>query len=284
MNTVEAKGGQQVCPMCGGGMTLRWTYDAAPEGEMHYAFLDTMSYYREYHQCGTCAHFLEWVPFSFDRLYSSDYVDSTYGDIGGIRAAFARIMALPPEKSDNFHRVRWIHEALARNGGTLSDGATSLALLDVGFGLGVFPAAMKLKGWHCHGIDLDNRQIEHARTDLGIEAYDRDLATISDIGPFDLITFNKVLEHVEKPEELLADAQRLLKPGGVVYVELPDGEFAASEGHAREEFFVEHIHVFSFASYALLARKAGFKVLECVSAREPSSKFTLRGLLRCLCT
>lgn len=280
MTASESRGGPQTCPMCSGAMDLQWIYTEAPEGEMRYAFLDEIKYYREYHKCRTCAHFFEWVPFSFDRLYAADYVDSTYGGLDGIRKTFARIMALSPEKSDNFHRVNWIHDAIARQGGALPSGTTGSSLLDVGFGLGVFPAAMKAMGWDCHGLDLDERQIEHARSDLGIRAYDEDLTAVTGIGPFDLITFNKVLEHVEKPEVLLAEARRLLGPKGLVYVELPDGECAAQEGKGREEFFVEHIHVFSFASYSLLAKKAGFGVLECVRVREPSSKFSFRGLLR----
>ena len=101
-------------------------------------------------------------------------------------------------------------------------------------------------GWTCHGVDLDERQIQHARVDLGIEAHQQDLSSISDIGQFDLVTFNKVLEHVEHPDVLLAASRRFLKPGGLVYVELPDGEGAEVEGPTREEFCVEHIHVFSF--------------------------------------
>ena len=261
-------------------MVFNRSYDAAPSGEMRYVFLQELDYYREYHRCPTCGHFLGWLPFSIDRLYSADYVDSTYGGLEGIRRTFARIMALPQERSDNRARVEWIHDALARHGGNIPGHEEEPRLLDVGFGLGVFPAAMKAQGWECHGIDLDDRQVEHAREDLGITAYQEDLASIADVGPFDLITFNKVLEHVEKPDELLSASARLLKPEGLVYVELPDGEGALSAGWDREEFFVEHIHVFSFSSFALLARMAGFDVLECIRVREPSSKYTLRGVIR----
>ena len=89
MTTGESSGGPQTCPMCGGAMDLQWIYTEAPEGEMRYAFLDEIEYYREYHKCRTCAHFFEWVPFSFDCLYAADYVDSTYGGLDGIRSTFA---------------------------------------------------------------------------------------------------------------------------------------------------------------------------------------------------
>jgi 2-polyprenyl-3-methyl-5-hydroxy-6-metoxy-1,4-benzoquinol methylase len=97
------------------------------------------------------------------------------------------------------------------------------------------------------------------------------------MGTFELVTFNKVLEHVEDPVDMLASVPRLLAPGGLVYVELPDGEAAEVEGKEREEYLLGHKHVFSFASFALLIAHAGFKFLSCERLREPSKKFTLRG-------
>jgi hypothetical protein len=67
-----------------------------------------------------------------------------------------------------------------------------------------------------------------------------------------------------------------VRENGIVYVELPDGEAAISEGAGREEFFIEHYHAFSMSSAALLARCAGFTPLLIERLREPSGKFTLR--------
>jgi hypothetical protein len=93
------------------------------------------------------------------------------------------------------------------------------------------------------------------------------------------VTFNKVLEHVEDPVALLAKAAELLEPQGFVYAEVPDGEAAAVEGPGREEFFIEHHHVFSPASLALTAARAGLSALAIERLREPSTKFTLRAFL-----
>jgi hypothetical protein len=65
-----------------------------------------------------------------------------------------------------------------------------------------------------------------------------------------------------------------------VYVELPDGEGAATDGPGREEFFIEHLHVFSMASMCLLAARAGFSVQLAERLREPSGKFTLYAFMR----
>jgi 2-polyprenyl-3-methyl-5-hydroxy-6-metoxy-1,4-benzoquinol methylase len=95
------------------------------------------------------------------------------------------------------------------------------------------------------------------------------------LGRFDLVTYNKVLEHVKDPVKLLQKAQDHLLPGGFIYVEVPDGEAAMIDGKDREEFLLGHIHVFSAASLALMATRAGLSICRLERLREPSKKYTL---------
>jgi len=139
---------------------------------------------------------------------------------------------------------------------------------------------MKEAGWECIGIDTDTTLVDHVRDAVGIRAEAADVTKIEGLGKFDLVTFNKVLEHVAEPAAMLASVAPLLERGGLVYVELPDGEAAEIEGQNREEFLLGHMHVFSSASYALLIARAGFELLTCERVREPSTKFTLRGFAR----
>jgi len=78
---------------------------------------------------------------------------------------------------------------------------------------------------------------------------------------------------------MLAKASAHVKPGGFVYVEVPDGEAAVIDGPGREEFFIDHWHVFSVASLALLVAQAGFAVRVLERLREPSGKYTLRAFM-----
>ncbi|MEO8706958.1 MAG: class I SAM-dependent methyltransferase, partial [Kofleriaceae bacterium] len=179
-----------------------------------------------------------------------------------------RIMQLPPERSDNTGRVARIN-AFAQNVGTI---------LDVGSGLCVFLARMKDFGWTCTALDPDPRAARHATDTAGVTGLAGSLPHPT-LGQFDAITFNKVLEHVEDPVALLRLAHPHLADGGFVYIELPDGEAAREAGFGREEFFVEHFHVFSLASVSLLAERAGFEARVIERLREPSGKFTLRAFL-----
>lgn len=266
------------CPMCGGAdLRVHFTYDEPPPLETRFPLASGRRYWRELHRCNQCGHYLEWFDADQSALYRGEYVSTTYGDPDGIRKTFEKINALPPDRSDNYGRVRFVDEYCKAHWPEDRFLVRKPCLLDVGAGLGVFPYRMKQAGWDCTAMDMDARLIAHHRDVAGVEAVLGDVRYVDGIGQFDLVTFNKVLEHVEDPIALLASVRRLLLPGGLVYVELPDGEGAESEGKEREEYLLGHIHVFSVASYALLIARAGFSLICCERLREPSTKFTLRG-------
>jgi SAM-dependent methyltransferase len=247
-----------------------WRYDRPPEGETRFAFSGD-GYARSIDRCGLCGHFVSRHPFG-SELYRGGYVDATYGD--ELAASFQRVMSLPTEESDNVARVARV-AAFAR--GHLPERAT---VLDVGSGLCVFLARLREHGFRGTALDPDPRAVAHARDVVGVLAICGDFMALEDLGTFDLVTFNKVLEHVEEPVTMLARAAQNVAPGGLVYIEVPDGEAAAAEGPGREEFFVEHLHVFSLASLALLVERAGFSSLRVERLREPSAKCTLAAFLR----
>jgi SAM-dependent methyltransferase len=248
----------------------RWArqflYEEPPKGETRFPHLK--SYRREILRCEACGHFVSLHQMDLSGLYGGAYVDATYG-ANGLRASFDRISALPPESSDNVGRVRRIQQVVGSRG----------TVLDVGSGVCVFLHRMKEAGWTGTALDPDPRAVEHARATVGVNAVCGDFMTVEGLGRFDLVTFNKVLEHVPDPVAMLTRAQRHVNSKGCVYVEVPDGAAAASDGPGREEFFIEHHHVFSTRSAERLADAAGFGVRQVESLREPSGKYTLRLFL-----
>jgi 2-polyprenyl-3-methyl-5-hydroxy-6-metoxy-1,4-benzoquinol methylase len=207
-------------------------------------------------------------------LYCGEYVEKTYGD--RMRATFDRILALPPEQSDNAGRVRRVLDFAADHFPT----GHRPSLLDVGAGLGVFPFRMNEAGLDCTALDPDPQAGKHLSEVVGVRTLTGDFFDMESnaLGRFDLITFNKVIEHVEDPVAMLRKAADLLNPRGVVYVEVPDVA-AAAEGPGREEFFIEHHHVFSPVSLILTAERGGFFPIVIERLREPSSKFNLRAFM-----
>lgn len=252
-------------------------YETAPAGEVLFSFSKGKPYRRELRRCKNCGHYISVHEMKMAEMYAGDYVSSTYQDEAGMKATFDRIVALPPEKSDNTGRVARI-DAFASN--SFTGIPKPWSVLDIGSGLCIFLHRMKASGWACTALDPDERAARHAANSVGVKAICADFMKAQEIGRYQLVTFNKVLEHVEDPVRMLSKSRDVLARNGLVYVELPDAEAAAKEGFGREEFFIDHHHVFSLASLALFASRAGFRVLSLERLREPSAKFTLRAFLQ----
>ncbi|SHL53910.1 Methyltransferase domain-containing protein [Bradyrhizobium lablabi] len=264
------------CPISGETQSrLVFSYDAPPSGEIGFRRPPGEPYHREVWQFVRSNHFVSRHAMTVQTDYGGDYVNATYGNDAGLRAAFERVIALPPERSDNAGRIARIRSFAASHFGA----EKNVRLLDVGAGLGVFPYAVKQAGWQCTAIDPDERAVAHMRAGVGVDAMLGDFMSLDAAGQFEIVTFNKVLEHVQDPVGMLRRARQFVAPGGFVYLELPDGEAAAEAGEGREEFFVEHLHIFSFVSIAMLADRAGFRPIVVERLQEPSTKFTLRAFL-----
>jgi SAM-dependent methyltransferase len=248
-----------------------FVYDSPPEGETAFKLKD-QKYFRSYWRCGLCSHEFGQHDLDLSSLYGGEYVEQTYGD--RMQATFERIVALPPERSDNTGRVRRICDFAAAH----FPRGYAQTLLDIGAGLGVFPYAMKRAGWTCTALDPDPRIGRHLTEIVGVRTIVGDFFFVEsvELDFFDVITLNKVIEHVEDPVAMLAKAAGLLSPRGFVYTEVPDVA-AAKEGPGREEYFVEHHHVFSPASLSQCGERAGLSVMKLERLREPSGKFTLCG-------
>jgi SAM-dependent methyltransferase len=265
--------------LCGGReFTTVFAYRAPPPGEVRFDF-GTTPYSREIRRCKHCGHYLSVHDIDMQVLYSGQYVDATYGG-EGLKRAFDRIVNLPEDRSDNVGRVEHVSGFARRHFGKMLHAGYVPRVLDVGSGLCVFLHRFhKLTGWPCTALDPDRRAVAHASAVAGVDGLCADFMSAPNVGRFDLITFNKVLEHVVDPIAMLARARDHIVHGGLVYVELPDGEAAQGEGFGREEFYIDHHHVFSLESIRVLAEKAGFRCEEVERLREPSSKFTLRAFL-----
>lgn len=264
------------CPFCNQLLKEVWHYQQKPESETAFNFSQE-SYSRSILQCQLCKHFVSNHEMDTSQLYSGDYVESTYGDIEGIQRIFQRVINLPPEQSDNRGRVKYIiqfaHQFFSHE---------HLSLLDVGSGLGVFPYQINQDTpWQCTGLDPDPQSIQHMQEVLNINAIHANFLELTDIikETYHLLTFNKVLEHVKEPIDMLSQSHQYLKPKGLVYIELPDGEMAARESFEREEFFIDHFHVFSASSFSLLASRSNFQIEQLERLKEPSGKYTLRAFL-----
>ncbi|MBX0327757.1 class I SAM-dependent methyltransferase [Oscillochloris sp. ZM17-4] len=97
-------------------------------------------------------------------------------------------------------------------------------LLDVGCSTGDFVWEMRRQpGWSAVGIDISPGVVRYAQTQLGVDGAVGVLnrAPFAD-GSFDAITMWNVFEHVYDPRAVIAEAARLLRPGGALVITHPN--------------------------------------------------------------
>jgi 2-polyprenyl-3-methyl-5-hydroxy-6-metoxy-1,4-benzoquinol methylase len=95
-------------------------------------------------------------------------------------------------------------------------------LLEIGVGSGSFLKAAREQGYEVVGCDLSRPICNRVRNAYRIEMHCGPLTTLAAGRCFDVIVMNHVLEHVQQPVEFLMDVGRLLAPGGVVHIAVPN--------------------------------------------------------------
>lgn len=264
----------RLCGTAGGSVVADVRQRPACENDFG---INPQRYRRHIYQCGLCEVYFNVHDLLDEALYTGNYNQSVYQR--DLATKYEQIMNLPREASDNKQRVQRIAQLLEPAGRPFEE----TRVLDVGSGLCVFLAQMKTLGFRGFCIDPDPIAVRHAREVAGVEgAHAGTLIDYPPDHPFDLITFNKVLEHVKDPIVQLARAAELLAADGCIYVELPDGDGALENGNAidREEFFIEHHTVFNLPSVRYLVEAAGLSCPVLEAIHEPSDKYTIYALCR----
>ena len=138
-------------------------------------------------------------------------------------------------------------------------------ILEFGMGWGYWSRIAIAHGYQVSGLELSPERAEHARS-LGVSV----IESLPEAGlHYDLVFASQVFEHLEKPLEVLIDLVARLKPGGIVYLRVPDG--AGVEGTLRRSGWnesldaihpLEHINCFTRKTLILMAERAGLTQIQ----------------------
>jgi SAM-dependent methyltransferase len=96
-------------------------------------------------------------------------------------------------------------------------------LIDIGSGPGYFLLHGRKRGWNVRGVEPSRQAASHSRG-LGldiVEAFLNDQMAAT-LGTYDVAHMNEVLEHVPDPRRVLQLVNRLLEPGGLVSLMVPN--------------------------------------------------------------
>src|SRR5207244_10222828 len=134
----------------------------------------------------------------------------------------------------------------------------------VGCSIGLFLDMARERGWEGLGIEFAPRALAYAREDFGLEVLD---VPLEDAGfepeSFDAVGLLSVLEHTNEPRRMLADVARVLRPGGAVYIVVPNlDSLACRVLHDRARTFDgrNHLVYFSPATLRDCLGRCGFDV------------------------
>lgn len=129
-------------------------------------------------------------------------------------------------------------------------------ILDVGTGGGEFAYLLKSLDHDLQGIEPNKGYGEYSAAEYGLNLH---IGFIQDVAlpeeTFDLITIWHVLEHTEDPSFVLGKLRSLLKPDGILVVEVPNIEAVCQS--PKSTFHEAHLYNFNLATLREMGRKAG---------------------------
>ena len=224
----------------------------------------------EYRRCNRCD--LLFVTERVDdhearTVYSSDYYTQREGTDANTAATVATFRRLTAAR--HLERI----ESLIERG----------SLLDVGCGEGYFLQEARHRGWRdVFGLDVSDAaaRLTHRSVPALVGSLTR--------GPFrdhsfDVVAMFDSIEHVLAPKADIAEAARILKPGGLLYVVTPDAGGWAARSMGASWFQLkprEHVTLFSRKNLSRALTDAGFSRIRITSGRKLLSLSFVHTILR----
>lgn len=237
---------------------------------------------RKWYDCPKCDALLgEHVPGS-ELLYEDEYYQDESDKKKSIENRFEKIMSLPESQSDNRQRVKRIKNGFSTISEILNlkiPQNRRFKILDIGSGLGVFLSAFLDEKWDGVGIEPDKTACELLESKTKARAVCGYFGKTRLDGKFDLITLNRVLEHTDKPVNMLKSLHANLHEKSIVYLELPHVLSLKKYGTKCDQFNCTHYFAVSAESVIHLARRTSFYVMNVNSVLDPSGKLTLYAFL-----
>jgi len=146
----------------------------------------------------------------------------------------------------------------------VTDRGGSIQVLDVGTGTALIPIELARRDFACHitAIDLAEEMLKLARRNVTAAGVEQvivpELVDAKGLpypdGAFDAVISNSIVHHIPEPLRTLAEMQRVLRPGGVLFVRdllrpETDSEveqlvtmYAGNESPRQQQLFRQSLH------------------------------------------
>lgn len=215
---------------------------------------DIEGIYKMYRCAGCETHFLYPRPQSeqlqdyYDGKFREEVHTQRYYDYETLKEVFTRFM---PEAKQRVERVK-------------KDLSAQDEVLEIGCSVGYFLDAIADDVKSVCGTEWDKKAqqyIKDCARHTNIQVSDNS----EDFGKrFDKIFMFHVLEHIEEPVSFLTDLKSLLKPGGCIYIEVPNVDDILVKTYQCDEFknfYYKKAHLYNFNEKGLqyIFRQAGYQ-------------------------
>ncbi|HEY3130584.1 MAG TPA: class I SAM-dependent methyltransferase [Acidobacteriota bacterium] len=229
---------------------------SSPEVELFCTAFDRISNHPEKRwqilRCRACGFGWTFPPLAEEEIaayYPPAYLGDVRQTLDGFLAGtlqLSRSWRKEPEK------VRLL-ERIVRTG----------RILDVGSADSKFLLALDPRRWQRTGVEFNREVVDLVRSKVpGLQLvtgdiYSQELPNLS----FDVITFWHVFEHLPDPRRVLHRVYRLLRPGGWLFLSVPNFDSWQARLFRRHWYAFDdvprHLHHFSPRSLELLLQEAG---------------------------
>jgi 2-polyprenyl-3-methyl-5-hydroxy-6-metoxy-1,4-benzoquinol methylase len=143
-------------------------------------------------------------------------------------------------------------------------------ILDFACAAGYFFEQAAKRGWDAHGSDLGEWTFAAAEA-RGLK--NLHVGTLRDLnfpdGHFDVVHAAQVFEHLPNPKEDLAELTRILRPGGLLYIDVPNYRTLPIM-LGKDDYVLntppQHVNYFTPRTLSALVRSAGYESIEITSS------------------
>ena len=124
--------------------------------------------------------------------------------------------------------------------------------MDLGAGTGAFASVMQQSGWTVSALEPETQARKKAADLYALELEDSSKLFELNDNQFDAITLWHVIEHVHSLHQYLDQLKKVLKPGGIIFIAVPN--YTAYDAGLYKEFWAAYDtprHLYHFSPMAM---------------------------------